>query len=157
MIINIFKNFNNMKNDDMIPLKDFFGKEDLEYLIENFDSISKEDIKKALKQKEEKDLEPIKKFENKIILYQEYINFIKIFKFDSFDSGLGEITYDEISFVIHDTNFGCEYFKNRFVRDINEFRFNPKDYREITKKEYNKYIKFYNETIKKANKTIFKK
>lgn len=141
----------------MVPLKDFFDKENLMYLLENFDSISKEDIEKALKEKEEKDLEPIKKFENKIILHQEYENFIKIYKFGSFDSGLGEITYEEVTFVIHDRNFGCEYFKNRFVKDINEFRFNPKDYRELTKAEYNKYIRFYNKTREKVNKTIFKK
>lgn len=140
----------------MIPLKDYFDKKNLEYLLENFDSISKEDIKKAIKQKEEKELEPIKKFENKIILVQEYENIIQIYKFDSIDNQLGEITYDEITFAINDTDFNCEYFKNRFIRNINEFRFNPKDYREITKEEYKKYIKFYKETREKLNKTFFK-
>ena len=140
----------------MVPLKDFFDKKNLEYLLENFDSISKEDVKKALKQKEEKELEPIRKFENKIILVQEYANIIQIYKFDSIDSELGEITYDTITFVTHNTSFSCEYFKNLFVRDIKEFRFNPKDYREITKEEYKKYIKFYNETREKLNKTFFK-
>lgn len=141
----------------MIPLKDFFDKKNLEYLLENFDSISKEDIKKAIKQKEEKELEPIKKFENKIILVQEYANIIQIYKFDSIDSELGEITYDTITFVTHDTSFGCEYFKNRFMRNIKEFNFNPKDYREITKEEYKKYINFYKETREKLNKTFFNK
>lgn len=138
----------------MIPLKDFFDKENLKYLLENFDSISKEDIEKALKQKEEKELEFIKKFENKIILVQEYENIIQIYKFDSIDE-LDNITYDKITFDTHDTSFGCEYFKNRFMRNINEFRFNPKDYRELTKEEYKKYIKFYNETREKLNKTFF--
>lgn len=140
----------------MIPLKDFFDKKNLIYLLENFDSISKENIEKALKQIEEKELEPIKKFENKIILIQEYENFIQIYKFDSFDSELGEITYDKITFVIHDTCFDCEYFKNCFARDIKKFNFNPKYYRELTKEEYKKYIKFYNETREKLNKTFFK-
>jgi uncharacterized protein (DUF433 family) len=139
----------------MIPLKDFFDKENLKYLLENFDSISKEDIEKALKQKEEKELEFIKKFENKIILIQEYENIIQIYKFDSIDE-LDYITYDKITFDTHDTSFGCEYFKNRFMRNIKEFNFNPKDYREITKEEYKKYIKFYNETREKLNKTFFK-
>lgn len=139
----------------MIPLKDFFNKENLEYLLENFDSISKEDIKKAIKEKQEKELEPIKKFENKIILVQEYANIIQIYKFDSIDSESGEIIYDTITFVTHDTSFGCEYFKNRFMTNINEFRFSPKDYREITKEEYKKYIKFYKETREKLNKTFF--
>lgn len=136
----------------MIPLKDFFDKENLKYLLENFDSISKEDIEKALKQKEEKELEFIKKFENKIILVQEYENIIQIYKFGSIDE-LDYITYDKITFDTHDTSFGCEYFKNRFMR---KFNFNPKDYREITKEEYKKYIKFYNETREKLNKTFFK-
>ena len=140
----------------MIPLKDFFDKENLKYLIENFDSISKEDIEKALKQKEENELETIKKFENKIIIVQEYENIIQIYKFDSIDSESGEITYDKITFDTHDTSFGCEYFKNRFMSNINVFRFNPKDYRELTKEEYKKYIKFFNETREKLNKTFFK-
>lgn len=139
----------------MKPLKDFFDKENLKYLLENFDSISKEDIEKALKQKEEKELEFIKKFENKIILVQEYENIIQIYKFDSIDE-LDNITYDIITFDTHDTSFGCEYFKNRFMSNINVFRFNPKNYREITKEEYKKYIKFYNETKEKLNKTFFK-
>lgn len=139
----------------MIPLKDFFDKKNLLYLLENFDSISKEDIEKALKQKEEKELEFIKKFENKIILIQEYENIIQIYKFDSIDE-LDNITYDKITFDTHDTSFGCEYFKNRFMRNINEFCFNPKDYREITKEEYKEYIKFFNKTREKLNKTFFK-
>lgn len=139
----------------MKPLKDFFDKENLKYLLENFDSISKEDIEKALKQKEEKELEFIKKFENKIILVQEYENIIQIYKFDSIDE-LDNITYDIITFDTHDNSFGCEYFKNRFMSNINVFRFNPKDYREITKKEYKEYIKFFSETKEKLNKTFFK-
>ena len=139
----------------MVPLKDFFDKENLKYLLENFDSISKEDIEKALKQKEEKELEFIKKFENKIILIQEYENIIQIYKFDSIDE-LDNITYDKITFDTHDNSFGCEYFKNRFMRNISEFCFNPKDYREITKEEYKEYIKFFNKTREKLNKTFFK-
>lgn len=149
---NIFKNFNIMDNNKMIPAKEF-----LIYLLENFDSISKEDIKEALKQIQEKDLEPIKKFENKIILLQEYENLIKIYKFESFDNELGEITYDVISFRIHNTNFYCEYHKNRFVTDVNEFNFNPIDYKELTEEEYKEYIKFFDETKEKLNKIIFKK
>ena len=141
----------------MVPLKDYFDKKNLEYLLENFDSISKEDIKKAIKDKEEKELEPIKKFENKIILIQEYANIIQIYKFDSIDSQLENIAYDEITIVIHDTSFGCEYFKNRIKRNIKEFNFNPRDYREITKEEYKKYINFYKETREKLNKTFFNK
>ena len=131
----------------MIPLKDFFDIDGLQYLKENLDKITKEDIENAIKEDMDEAILGLVEFENKIVLVQPNINFVKIYKFDSIDRENCICYYDYMEFIYNNKSISCNVANNILIRNITEFNFNPKDYTLLTEDEYNDYLNMF-ETIK---------
>jgi hypothetical protein len=131
----------------MIPLKDFFDIDGLQYLKENLDKITKEDIENAIKEEMDEEILGLVKFENKIVLVQPNVNFVKIYKFGSIDRENCICYYDYMEFIYNNKSISCNVANNILIRNLKEFNFNPKDYTLLTEDEYNDYLNMF-ETIK---------
>lgn len=121
----------------MLPLKDYFDINSLKYLKDNLDKITKENIENAIKEKSNKCLE---KFENKIVLVQPDINFVKIYKFGSIDRENYTCYYDFIEFIYNEKSIQSNIANNILISNFNSFNFNPKYYTLLTEEEYNEYL-----------------
>jgi hypothetical protein len=131
----------------MTPLKDFFDIDTLQYLKENLDKITKEDIENAIKEEMDEEILGLVKFENKIVLVQPNVNFVKIYKFGSIDRENCICYYDYMEFIYNNKSISCNVANNILIRNLKEFNFNPKDYTLLTEDEYNDYLNMF-ETIK---------
>lgn len=125
---------------ETIPLKDFFDIDSLQYLRENLDKITKEDIENAIKEEMSEEILSLVKFENKIVLVQPNINFVKIYKFGSIDRENCICYYDYIEFIYNKKSISCNVANNILIRNLKEFNFNPKDYTLLTEDEYKEYL-----------------
>lgn len=124
----------------MTPLKDFFDIDTLQYLKENLDKITKEDIENAIKEEMSEEILSLVEFENKIVLVQPNINFVKIYKFGSIDRENCICYYDYIEFIYNKKSISCNVANNILIRNLKEFNFNPKDYTLLTEDEYKEYL-----------------
>ena len=79
-------------------------------------------------------------FENKIVLVQPNVNFVKIYKFDSIDRENCICYYDYIEFIYNRKSISCNISNDILIRNITEFNFNPKDYTLLTEDEYKEYL-----------------
>lgn len=125
---------------ETIPLKDFFDIDGLQYLRDNLDKITKEDIENAIKEEMSEEILSLVKFENKIVLVQPNINFVKIYKFGSIDRENCICYYDYIEFIYNNKSISCNVANNILIRNLKEFNFNPKDYTLLTEDEYKEYL-----------------
>lgn len=125
---------------ETIPLKDFFDIDGLQYLRENLDKITKEDIENAIKEEMSEEILSLVEFENKIVLVQPNINFVKIYKFGSIDRENCICYYDYIEFIYNNKSISCNVANNILIRNLKEFNFNPKDYTLLTEDEYKEYL-----------------
>ena len=125
---------------ETIPLKDFFDIDSLQYLRENLDKITKEDFENAIKEEMSEEILSLVKFENKIVLVQPNINFVKIYKFGSIDRENCICYYDYIEFIYNKKSISCNVANNILIRNLKEFNFNPKDYTLLTEDEYKEYL-----------------
>lgn len=137
----------------MIQLKDYFGIDSLRYLKENLDKITKENIENAIK---EKSTEGFNKFENKIVLVQPNINFVKIYKFGEIGRENYTCYYDLIEFMYIDKSISCNIMNNILIRNLKDFNFNPKDYTLLTEDEYKEYLDRF-ESIKSDVRNVLLK
>ena len=99
----------------MIPLKDFFDIDGLQYLKENLDKITKEDIENAIKEEMDEEILGLVKFENKIVLVQPNVNFLKIYKFGSIDRKNCICYYDYMEFIYNNKSISCNVVNNIFL------------------------------------------
>ena len=120
-----------------IPLKDFFDIKSLNYLRDNLYEITKENIENAIKEKSNKCLD---KFENKIVLVQPDINFVKIYKFGNINRENYTCYYDYIEFIYNDKSISCNIANDVLISNLNSFNFNPKYYTLLTEDEYKEYL-----------------
>ena len=120
-----------------IPLKDFFDIKSLNYLRDNLYEITKEHIENAIKEKSNNCLD---KFENKIVLVQPDINFVKIYKFGNIDRENYTCYYDYIEFIYNRKSIQCHIGNDILIRNLKEFNFNPKYYTLLTEDEYKEYL-----------------
>ena len=120
-----------------IPLKDFFDIKSLNYLRDNLYEITKENIENAIKEKSNNCLD---KFENKIVLVQPDINFVKIYKFGNIDRENYTCYYDYIEFIYNRKSIQCHIGNDILIRNLKEFNFNPKYYTLLTEDEYKEYL-----------------
>ena len=125
---------------ETIPLKDYFDIDSLQYLRENLDKITKEDIENAIKEEMSEEILSLVEFENKIVLVQPNINFVKIYKFGSIDRENCICYYDYIEFIYNNKSISCNVANNILIRNLKEFNFNPKDYTLLTEDEYKEYL-----------------
>ena len=125
---------------ETIPLKDFFDIDGLQYLRDNLDKITKEDIENAIKEEMDEEILGLVEFENKIVLVQPNINFVKIYKFGSIDRENCICYYDYIEFIYNNKSISCNVANNILIRNLKEFNFNPKDYTLLTEDEYKEYL-----------------
>lgn len=125
---------------ETIPLKDFFDIDGLQYLRDNLDKITKEDIENAIKEEMDEEILGLVKFENKIVLVQPNINFVKIYKFGSIDRENCICYYDYVEFIYNGKSISCNVANNILIRNLKEFNFNPKDYTLLTEDEYKEYL-----------------
>ena len=125
---------------ETIPLKDFFDIDGLQYLRDNLDKITKEDIENAIKEEMSEEILSLVEFENKIVLVQPNINFVKIYKFGSIDRENCICYYDYIEFIYNNKSISCNVANNILIRNLKEFNFNPKDYTLLTEDEYKEYL-----------------
>ena len=123
-----------------IPLKDYFDIDSLQYLRDNLDKITKEDIENAIKEEMDEEILGLVEFENKIVLVQPNINFVKIYKFGSIDRENCICYYDYIEFIYNKKSISCNVANNILIRNLKEFNFNPKDYTLLTEDEYKEYL-----------------
>lgn len=121
----------------IIPIKDYFDVNSLKYLRDNLDKITKENIENAIK---EKSTEGFDKFENKIVLVQPNINFVKIYKFGEIDRENHTCYYDLIEFMYNDKSISCDIVNNILINNFLLFNFNPKDYTLLNEDEYKEYL-----------------
>jgi hypothetical protein len=128
----------------MIPLKDFFDIDGLQYLRDNLDKITKEDIENAIKEEMDEEILGLVKFENKIVLVQPNVNFIKIYKFGSINRENCICYYDYIEFIYNAKSISCNVSNNILIKNLKDFNFKPKDYTLLTEDEYNEYLGRFN-------------
>lgn len=121
----------------IIPIKDYFDVNSLKYLRDNLDKITKENIENAI---EEKSTEGFDKFENKIVLVQPNINFIKIYKFGEIDRENFTCHYDLIEFMYNEKSISCDIANNILINNFLLFNFNPKNYTLLNEDEYKEYL-----------------
>lgn len=125
---------------ETIPLKDYFDIDSLQYLRDNLDKITKENIENAIKEGMAEEILGLVKFENKIVLVQPNVNFVKIYKFGSIDRENCICYYDYIEFIYNRKSIQCHIANDILIRNLKEFNFNPKDYTLLTEDEYNEYL-----------------
>ncbi len=131
----------------MIPLKYFFDIDSLQYLKENLDKITKENIENAIKEEMDEEILGLVEFENKIVLVQPNINFVKIYKFGGIDRENCICYYDYIEFIHNNKSISCNVANNILIKNLKDFNFNPKNYTLLTEDEYNDYLNMF-EVIK---------
>lgn len=125
---------------ETIPLKDFFDIDGLQYLRDNLDKITKEDIENAIKEEMSEEILSLVEFENKIVLVQPNINFVKIYKFGSIDRENCICYYDYVEFIYNGKSISCNVSNNVLIKNLKDFNFKPKDYTLLTEDEYNDYL-----------------
>ena len=125
---------------ETIPLKDFFDIDSLQYLRDNLDKITKENIENAIKEEMDEEILGLVEFENKIVLVQPNINFVKIYKFGGIDRENCICYYDYIEFIHNNKSISCNVANNILIRNLKEFNFNPKNYTILTEYEYKEYL-----------------
>lgn len=140
----------------MIPLKDFFDIDSLQYLRDNLDKITKENIENAIKEEMDEEILGLVKFENKIVLVQPNVNFVKIYKFGSIDRENCICYYDYIEFIYNGKSISCNISNDILIRNLKEFNFNPKDYTVLTEDEYKEYLDSFESIKLDVIKTLLK-
>ena len=98
------------------------------YLRDNLDKITKEDIENVIKEEMDEEILYLVEFENKIVLVQPNVNFVKIYKFGRIDRENCICYYDYIEFIYNNKSISCNVVNNILIRNLKEFNFNPKDY-----------------------------
>ena len=141
---------------ETIPLKDFFDIDGLQYLRDNLDKITKEEIENAIKEEMDEEILGLVKFENKIVLVQPNVNFVKIYKFSSIDRENCICYYDYMEFIYNNKSISCNVVNNILIRNLKEFNFNPKDYTLLTEDEYKEYLDSFKVIKLDVIKTLLK-